>query len=945
MPQLGSDIIGGQNGAGQNATNRHYGYRWLCQFDALLVKNFQVLLGRKLLLAAFVMILPVFVLLAELLRRQVAKSQGDAVGNLTELFGGTIFCVGAALIGAAELNMLVSEKQRKLTTAMRIAGLREGAYWCSYVVLFLSFSAVAALAALGVGHATPLRIFKNCNPLINLLGFYLLGLGMAGQACFMSSFVCRPNVVNITSFLVFLFVALTSFVFTPQGAIDEVYFQSAFDSVLMLLLPWLSYLKFFGMMAQKAVTADERFTWADLNTTGVRPEGDATKSAGFALAMLACSAAGYVPLAWYTSQVLGGELSKPAWFVLDPRYWGFSAESGAAAVGDTVAQERLISQRDQSIRVHKLSKSYKDTTAVNELSVEIKPNSIFCLLGHNGAGKTTLINCLTGQTNPTFGNAFVCGLDVQSEGASIQEIMGICPQHDRLWDELTAKQHLALFARFGGVSRSQLAAHAHTALSEFSLEDEADEAAGTFSGGMKRRLSLAIAAVGNPKVIYLDEPTTGMDPLHRRQAWTMIQRLRLNRIVVLTTHSMEEADNLADQIAIMSTGKMKALGTATFLKARYGRGFQVSIIAESPPVVSQIQDIVTSFIPKAEMICSSAGSLTVSLPTLNRSLPAFFREIESGKGKRLIKEWGISNTTLEEVFLRLCAQNEEVNAAGTTVAMDPSEMTAEEAVEFMNEFRWSEHANAPVFRAEEKNLRVAWKSPGSDKSTAAEGEVSLGVILTEKVSNSRVQQGTAAAPVAATADAGTIPPTATAVLPPMMTSGSQLYVAVPDGRIILLTVPPGLLPGDAMRFSIPDTDQQTRGTSATLGAGPTRAQRREVKVTTTGQVLGLLGKMATVQLQQKRDICCQLCLIITLAAASLLLSGALVVIPGPALNIGSLVLAPKLGVNATISSVAAPPVLGAYSPDETLFNVIIVGMITVRPAACLLCPCCPVCCR
>lgn len=173
--------------------------------------------------------------------------------------------------------------------------------------------------------------------------------------------------------------------------------------------------------------------------------------------------------------------------------------------------------------------SDKEVTALKELSMQMESNCITCLLGHNGAGKSTLIHTMTGLHNPTHGEAFVQGLSIRSQMSLIQKVMGICPQHDKLWGELTAEQHLWLFARFKGMPRHVLPDYVQASLAQFGLGDECDELVRTFSGGMKRRVSVAVAAMANPRVVYLDEPTTGMDPLHRRQVWSMVQDLRRNR--------------------------------------------------------------------------------------------------------------------------------------------------------------------------------------------------------------------------------------------------------------------------------------------------------------------------------------------------------------------------------------------------------------------------------
>ena len=174
-----------------------------------------------------------------------------------------------------------------------------------------------------------------------------------------------------------------------------------------------------------------------------------------------------------------------------------------------------------------------------------------CMLGHNGAGKTTTINMLVGNMAISGGEAFVRGMPVSTEMDSINAQMGVCPQHDVLWNELTGYEHLHLFATMRGMHGEERKQEVALRLKEVNLLAAAHMPSRAYSGGMKRRLSIACAMVGNPSVLYLDEPTTGMDPVTRREVWEMIQRARIGRVVMLTTHSMEEADVLGDRIAVM----------------------------------------------------------------------------------------------------------------------------------------------------------------------------------------------------------------------------------------------------------------------------------------------------------------------------------------------------------------------------------------------------------
>lgn len=201
------------------------------------------------------------------------------------------------------------------------------------------------------------------------------------------------------------------------------------------------------------------------------------------------------------------------------------------------------------------------------------------LLGHNGAGKTTMINILTGimapdnnpETDITINNINISNI------SEIRKYIGVCPQFDILWKEMTAEEHLILFGRMKGIPKKMLDSKIDQVLRFVSLLPEKKSRVSSFSGGMKRRLSLAIAAIGGPKIIFLDEPTTGLDPKVRQQVWSLIEKLKKRKSVILTTHSMEEADILSDRISILVKGRLKCIGTSIYLKDSYGSGYRVAL--------------------------------------------------------------------------------------------------------------------------------------------------------------------------------------------------------------------------------------------------------------------------------------------------------------------------------------------------------------------------------
>eukprot|EP00698_Gefionella_okellyi_P001580 TRINITY_DN1150_c1_g1_i2.p2 TRINITY_DN1150_c1_g1~~TRINITY_DN1150_c1_g1_i2.p2 ORF type:complete len:258 (+),score=63.41 TRINITY_DN1150_c1_g1_i2:1858-2631(+) len=244
---------------------------------------------------------------------------------------------------------------------------------------------------------------------------------------------------------------------------------------------------------------------------------------------------------------------------------------------------------------------------------------------------------------------------------SIRALMGVCPQHDILWEELTGRDHLHLFGAIRGMDLHTARLNAQKALDAvgLSLHSAGDRQSGTYSGGMKRRLSVAMACMGDPKIIYMDEPTTGLDPVSRHEVWDVVQRLKASgaasgRVIILTTHNMEEADVLADRVAVLSAGVLRCVGDALHLKAKYGRGYRLTVVVDAVNVKNVI-DAVAAVSSAARVDTTSAGSVTFSVPADQMAeIPKLVQAFEARSGGlSLVKDWGLSHTTLEDVFLRV----------------------------------------------------------------------------------------------------------------------------------------------------------------------------------------------------------------------------------------------------------------------------------------------------
>jgi ABC-type multidrug transport system ATPase subunit len=388
-------------------------------------------------------------------------------------------------------------------------------------------------------------------------------------------------------------------------------------------------------------------------------------------------------LTWYFDNVIPDEFGKrkPLYFFALPSYWGFGNYDNkkiAEWLGKVLSkpneefddeEEQVKAERKLSkdmtlnlpLRVINLRKEYrasmfrktkKDKVAVKSLCIGLEESKCLALLGQNGAGKSTSMNILSGLTPSTSGDALVYGYSVKDQMEEINKFLGCCPQHDVLFGDLTAFEHIELYGGIKGLNREEIHAIAEERLTAVKLWKVRDQRSSAYSGGMKRRLSMIIATIGDPKVVYLDEPTTGMDPVNRRHVWSFIEKFKKGRVVILTTHSMEEADVLGDRIAIMAHGRLRALGNSIYLKNRYGAGYRISVVCE-PTDGEKITNWMQELIPEGKIEDNSAGSVTYQIP-LNamEKIPTAVRALDLN-AKGIVKAWGISQATLEEVFLKL----------------------------------------------------------------------------------------------------------------------------------------------------------------------------------------------------------------------------------------------------------------------------------------------------
>jgi ABC-type multidrug transport system ATPase subunit len=282
--------------------------------------------------------------------------------------------------------------------------------------------------------------------------------------------------------------------------------------------------------------------------------------------------------------------------------------------------------------------------------MHINNGECFGFLGPNGAGKSTTINMLSGYLRPSSGTAYINGLDIKEDIDTIRLQLGVCPQENILWDDLTGPEHLYFFGRLKNLRGKKLDKAVDYWMEQVNLTSAKNKFSRQYSGGMKRRLCVAIAFIGNPSVVLLDEPTTGLDPASKQDLWEVVNGYKRKCAMMLTTHSMEEAEALCDRLGIFVGGRLATLGTAQDLKSRYGSGYRL-VITTSQKYEESARAFVKQLLPSATLLNTLNGTQQFEVPRAGIKLSKVFKQINQNTDKYNIIDWGISNTTLEEVFL------------------------------------------------------------------------------------------------------------------------------------------------------------------------------------------------------------------------------------------------------------------------------------------------------
>ena len=356
-------------------------------------------------------------------------------------------------------------------------------------------------------------------------------------------------------------------------------------------------------------------------------------------------------LLWYDSGVWG------LGYKLRRKRRPTNSEEASAEKTEITDELTRVTSSNDGLRVMHLTKQFGKNLAVDNITFGVARSEVFALLGPNGAGKTTTINMIRGDMRPDDGDIFVENLSVITNRAGARAHLGVCPQFDAM-DQMTVIEHLRFYARVRGVDNVEH--NVQEVMRAVGLEPYGNRMAAKLSGGNKRKLSLGVALMGNPTVVLLDEPSSGMDAASKRVMWKTLAAIVPGRCLILTTHSMEEADALASRVGILAK-RMLALGTGNYLRQTHGDKYHIHLVLKSAPHSSQEEmDTVKHWIPRtfpgAEVEEKSFhGQIKFNVPS-QLGVSAAFAALEANKEQLGLEFYSVNPTSLEDIFLKIAGE-------------------------------------------------------------------------------------------------------------------------------------------------------------------------------------------------------------------------------------------------------------------------------------------------
>ncbi|XP_075435187.1 ATP-binding cassette sub-family A member 2 [Ascaphus truei] len=605
---------------------------------------------------------------------------------------------------AMMIQHIVAEKEHRLKEVMKMMGLNNAVHWVAWFITGFVQLSVSVTALTGILKYGQVLMHSNVFIIWLFLSIYAVSTIMF---CFLVSVLYSKakvasacgGIIYFLSYVPYMYVAIRE-----EVAHDKI---TAFEKCIASLMSTTAFglgSKYFALYEVAGVGIQ----WRTFSQSPV--EGD-DFNLMLSMMMLIIDAVVYGVLTWYIEAVHPGMygLPRPWYFPFQRSYWlgsgrietwewswpwsrpprlSIMEEDQACAMESRRLEETRGIEEEPShlplvVCIDKLTKIYKTgkKLALNKLSLNLHENQVVSFLGHNGAGKTTTMSILTGLFPPTSGSATIYGHDIRTEMNEIRKSLGMCPQHNVLFDKLTVEEHLWLYSRLKGMAEEEIRKEMDKMIEDLELSNKRHCLVQTLSGGMKRKLSVAIAFIGGSRAIILDEPTAGVDPYARRAIWDLILKYKQGRTILLSTHHMDEADLLGDRIAIISHGKLKCCGSPLFLKSTYGDGYKLTVVKKqsdagtgpdaghapaacvrrcSEPKVSQF---IKKYVASCLLVSDTNTELSYILPSESVRKGCFerlFQHLEQNLCDLELTSFGLMDTTLEEVFLKVSEEDQSL---------------------------------------------------------------------------------------------------------------------------------------------------------------------------------------------------------------------------------------------------------------------------------------------
>ncbi|TMS02487.1 ATP-binding cassette sub-family A member 1, partial [Larimichthys crocea] len=605
---------------------------------------------------------------------------------------------------------LVLEKELRLKEVLRAVGIQNGALWSAtfienIVLLTVPCGLISVMVKFG-------KVLQYSDPSVIFVFLLVFCLATITQCFFISVFFSKANLAAACGGLIYFVLYLPHVLCYAWS--DVMGFGAKVAVSLLSCVAFGYGCENFAKYEQQGIGIQ----WYNINKS---PEDGERYTFLVSIIMMLIDATLHWVLTWYIENIFPGQygIPKPWYFPFTVSYWSGKPSVTNAdpdLLKDTIVHSEYLEKPPPNMKagvsIRNLVKIYKTgkKLAVDGLSMDFYENQITSFLGHNGAGKTTTMSILTGLFPPTSGTALINGYDIHVDMDSIRKYLGMCPQHNVLFNELTVEEHIYFYARLKGLSSKEVKIEMDQMIEDVGLPHKRKDLAKNLSGGMQRKLSVAIAFVGGSKIVILDEPTAGVDPFARRSIWELLLKYKQGRTIILSTHHMDEADILGDRIAIISHGKMRCCGSSIFLKKCFGSGYYLTLVREGiekmtaqrngiihsqakeekdypsrrsslddgigsqtwsnsdPSDLTAVGQLVRRHVPEAAFLESIGQEITYILPytgARDGTFALLFQELDLAMADLGLTSYGISDTTLEEIFLKV-AEDTGVDAEMNT---------------------------------------------------------------------------------------------------------------------------------------------------------------------------------------------------------------------------------------------------------------------------------------